>query len=96
MTCFNLCSACRQWLSLLLLLAAAVVTFFMLTTISERFFCPAVELISEYLRLPPVGELPQLAGMTLAIQFSNAATRQCCCVTAPSAHLVAWAGLQTT
>jgi sodium/potassium/calcium exchanger 6 len=53
--------------SLLLLLLAAVLCFFALLTVSERFFCPALELISEYLRLPPV-----VAGATL-LSFGNGA-----------------------
>jgi Ca2+/Na+ antiporter len=53
--------------SLLLLFLAAVLCFFVLLTVSERFFCPALELISEYLRLPPV-----VAGATL-LSFGNGA-----------------------
>lgn len=62
-----LAAHCREWLSLLLLLLAAVLCFFVLLTVSERFFCPALELISEYLRLPPV-----VAGATL-LSFGNGA-----------------------
>jgi hypothetical protein len=54
-------------LSLLLLLAAAALAFLVLLTVSERFFCPALELISDYLRLPPV-----VAGATL-LSFGNGA-----------------------
>jgi sodium/potassium/calcium exchanger 6 len=59
--------SCRGWVSLLLLFLAAVLCFFVLLTVSERFFCPALELISEYLRLPPV-----VAGATL-LSFGNGA-----------------------
>jgi hypothetical protein len=59
--------ACRFWLSLLLLLATAVLAFAVLLTVSERFFCPALELISDYLKLPPV-----VAGATL-LSFGNGA-----------------------
>jgi uncharacterized membrane protein len=66
-TCNLLACHRRQWVSLLLLLLAAVLCFFVLLTVSERFFCPALELISEYLRLPPV-----VAGATL-LSFGNGA-----------------------
>lgn len=59
--------ACRVWLSLLLLLVTAVLAFAVLLTVSERFFCPALELISDYLKLPPV-----VAGATL-LSFGNGA-----------------------
>lgn len=59
--------SCRQWLSLLILLAGMLLSFGVLLTISERFFCPALELISEYLQLPPV-----VAGATL-LSFGNGA-----------------------
>lgn len=57
----------RGWLSLLVLLLAAVLAFAVLLTVSERFFCPALELISDYLKLPPV-----VAGATL-LSFGNGA-----------------------
>jgi hypothetical protein len=57
----------RGWLSLLLLLVAASLAFVVLMTVSERFFCPALELISDYLKLPPV-----VAGATL-LSFGNGA-----------------------
>lgn len=57
----------RRWASLLVLLAAATLAFAILLTVSERFFCPALELISDYLRLPPV-----VAGATL-LSFGNGA-----------------------
>ena len=41
--------------------------FAVLLTVSERFFCPALELVSDYLRLPPV-----VAGATL-LSFGNGA-----------------------
>jgi Ca2+/Na+ antiporter len=44
-----------------------VVAFAVLLTVSERFFCPALELISDYLKLPPV-----VAGATL-LSFGNGA-----------------------
>jgi Ca2+/Na+ antiporter len=52
-------------LALLLLLAAV---FAVLLTAAERFFCPALEIISEALRLPPA-----VAGATL-LSFGNGAT----------------------
>lgn len=58
---------CRAWLSLVLLAAAAALAFAVLLTVSERFFCPALELISDYLKLPPV-----VAGATL-LSFGNGA-----------------------
>lgn len=58
---------CRHWLSLLILLSGMLLAFGVLLTISERFFCPALELISEYLQLPPV-----VAGATL-LAFGNGA-----------------------
>lgn len=57
----------RGWVSLLLLVAAASLAFMALLTVSERFFCPALELISDYLKLPPV-----VAGATL-LSFGNGA-----------------------
>lgn len=57
----------RGWLSLVLLLAVALLSFAVLLTVSERFFCPALELISDYLKLPPV-----VAGATL-LSFGNGA-----------------------
>lgn len=50
-----------------MLLAAALLAFAVLLTVSERFFCPALELISDYLKLPPV-----VAGATL-LSFGNGA-----------------------
>lgn len=61
------CHFCREWFSVLLLLSGMLVCFAVLLTISERFFCPALELISEYLQLPPV-----VAGATL-LSFGNGA-----------------------
>lgn len=58
---------CRAWLSLVLLLVLALLAFAVLLTVSERFFCPALELISDYLKLPPV-----VAGATL-LSFGNGA-----------------------
>lgn len=60
-------ASCRQYCSLLLLLGVAVLFFGVLLTVSERFFCPAVELISEFLQLPPA-----VAGATL-LAFGNGA-----------------------
>lgn len=56
-----------RWVSLLLLVAAAALALAVLLTVSERFFCPALELISDYLKLPPV-----VAGATL-LSFGNGA-----------------------
>lgn len=63
--CVLLC--CREWCSLLILLSGVLFSFGVLLTISERFFCPALELISDYLKLPPV-----VAGATL-LSFGNGA-----------------------
>eukprot|EP00879_Flechtneria_rotunda_P007347 GHRR01007708.1.p1 GENE.GHRR01007708.1~~GHRR01007708.1.p1 ORF type:complete len:657 (+),score=194.76 GHRR01007708.1:252-2222(+) len=56
-----------QWVSHMILILGALLAFGVLLTISERFFCPALELISEYLRMPPV-----VAGATL-LSFGNGA-----------------------
>lgn len=49
------------------MLVTALLAFAVLLTVSERFFCPALELISDFLRLPPV-----VAGATL-LSFGNGA-----------------------
>ncbi len=58
---------CRRWASIVALLLAVLLLFGALLTAAERFFCPALELISDYLRLPPA-----LAGATL-LSFGNGA-----------------------
>ena len=61
------CRACRQWLSVAILVVTVAVLFVVLLTTAERFFCPALETISAYLRLPPA-----VAGATL-LSFGNGA-----------------------
>ncbi|KIY97451.1 Sodium/potassium/calcium exchanger 6 [Monoraphidium neglectum] len=56
-----------RWASLLVLLLALIITFGFLLTAAERFFCPALEIIAEYLRMPPA-----VAGATL-LSFGNGA-----------------------
>eukprot|EP00878_Enallax_costatus_P012329 GHUV01012878.1.p1 GENE.GHUV01012878.1~~GHUV01012878.1.p1 ORF type:complete len:266 (+),score=62.65 GHUV01012878.1:277-1074(+) len=56
-----------QWVSVAILVSGILFSFGVLLTISERFFCPALELISEYLQLAPV-----VAGATL-LAFGNGA-----------------------
>jgi sodium/potassium/calcium exchanger 6 len=53
--------------SFALLLGAMVICLGFLLTAAERFFCPSLELISDFLRLPPA-----VAGATL-LSFGNGA-----------------------
>ncbi|KAI8474810.1 MAG: Sodium/calcium exchanger protein-domain-containing protein [Monoraphidium minutum] len=56
-----------RWASILLMLLALALTFGFLLTAAERFFCPALELVAERLKLPPA-----VAGATL-LSFGNGA-----------------------
>ncbi len=58
---------CRQWVSAVLLVVSVTLLLLMLMTASERFFCPSLELIAAYLKLPPA-----VAGATL-LSFGNGA-----------------------
>lgn len=57
----------RQWLSTAILVAMIALLFVVLLTAAERFFCPALELVSSRLRLSPA-----VAGATL-LSFGNGA-----------------------
>ncbi|PNW73259.1 hypothetical protein CHLRE_14g625300v5 [Chlamydomonas reinhardtii] len=56
-----------EWASTTLFLLWIGVLFLTMLIVAERFFCPSLELISEYLRLPPC-----VAGATL-LSFGNGA-----------------------
>jgi hypothetical protein len=58
---------CRHWLSWIIIVLAMLTAFGFLLTAAERFFCPALEIISDYLRLSPA-----VAGATL-LSFGNGA-----------------------
>lgn len=75
---------CRRLLSHVLQFSWIVVLLLMLMVVTQRFFCPALEVISDFLRLPP-----NVAGATL-LSLGNGApdffTQIAAVAQVPSSH----------